>query len=86
LVDIVEDWEDLETYARNLPKQMRMGASYLLKKTKYGVELKVRVGRYGFARTFKEAEDAELIKILAFCSVESFIKVSGAVIDDVFFA
>ena len=86
MVDIVEDWDDIERYARDLPQYMRKSASYLLKKTKDEIEVKVRVGRYGFMATFKEAEDPELIKILAFCSVERFIKVKGAIVDDAFFA
>ena len=86
MVDIVEEWDDIERYARDLPQCIRKSASYLLKKTKDGVAVKVRVGRYGFMRTFKDPEDPELIKILAFCSVEDFIKVSGAIINDLFFA
>ena len=86
MVDIVEDWDDIERYARNLPQCIRTSASYRLKKTEDGVEVKVRVAKYGFVHTFKEEEDPELIKILAFCQIEKFIKVTGAVINDYFFA
>jgi len=35
---------------------------------------------------FKEAEDPELIKILAFCKAEGFIKVQASVSDELFYA
>jgi hypothetical protein len=86
LVDLVEDWEDLADYARSLPKSIKAGSSYQLKKSKHGVELRVRVCRYGYSKEFKDENDVELIKILAFCKVEEFIKVTGTAPTDLFFA
>ena len=77
MVDLVEDWEDLADYARLLPKSIKAGSSYQLRKSKDGVELKVRVCRYGYSQEFKDEDDVELIKILAFCKVEEFIRVTG---------
>jgi hypothetical protein len=86
LVDLVEDWEDLADYARSLPESIRVGSSYQLRKSKHGVEIKVRVCKYGFSKEFKDEDDVELIKILAFCKVEEFIKVTGNTPTDLFYA
>ena len=86
MVDLVEDWEDLADYARSLPKSIKAGSSYQLRESKHGVEIKVRVCRYGYSKEFKDENDVELIKILAFCKVEEFIKVTGSTPTDFFFA
>ena len=86
MVDLVEDWEDLAEYARSLPKSIKAGSSYQLKKSKDGVELKVPVCRYGFSQGFKDEDDVELIRILAFCKVAEFIEVTGSTPTDLFFA
>ena len=86
MVDLVEDWEDLADYARSLPESIRAGSSYQLRKSKHGVEIKVRVCKYGYSKEFKDEDDVELIKILAFCKVEEFIKVTGSTPTDLFFA
>ena len=86
MVDLVEDWEDLADYTRSLPKSIKDGSSYQLRKSKHGVEIKVRVCKYGYSKEFKDEDDEELIKILAFCQFEKFIKVTGATPTDLFFA
>lgn len=86
MVDLVEEWEDLADYTRSLPKSIKAGPSYQFKKSKDGVELKVRVCRYGYSKEFEDEDDVELIKILAFCKVEKFIKVTGSTPTDLFFA
>jgi uncharacterized protein YacL (UPF0231 family) len=83
---LVEEWEDLADYARALPKSIKAGSSYQLRKSKNGVEIKVRVCRYGYSKEFKDEDDVELIKILAFCKVEEFIKVIASTPTDLFFA
>jgi len=85
LVDLVEEWEDIERYTRSLAQCIRAGASYQLRKSKEGIEIKVRVCKFGYSEKFKDPQDPELIKILAFCQKEEFIKVSGAVATDLFF-
>ena len=86
MVDLVEDWEDLAEYTRALPKSIKAGSSYQLRKSKHGVEIKVRVCKYGYSQEFKDEDDVELIKILAFCKVEEFIKVTGSTPTELFFA
>ena len=86
MVDLVEDWEDLADYARSLPKSIKAGSSYQLRKSKQSVELRVRVCKYGYSKEFKDEDDVELIKILAFCKVEKFIKVTASTSTDLFFA
>ena len=85
MVNLVEDWEDIEKYSRHLSFWAKLG-SYQLKKSSEGAEIKVSVGRFGFTKKFKEAEDPELIKILAFCQAEEFIKVQASVSNDLFYA
>ena len=85
MVDLVEDWEDIERYTRHLGFWTKVG-SYQLKKSSEGAEIKVIVGKFGFIKKFKEAEDPILIRILAFCQAEGFIKVQASVSDDLFYA
>ena len=59
---------------------------YQPRKSDEGSEIKVCVGKFGYAKEFKEPEDPELIKILAFCQAEGFIKVQGSVSNDLFYA
>jgi hypothetical protein len=85
LVNLVEDWEDIEKYTRHLAHWSKIG-SYQLRKSGKGAEIKVCVGKFGYSKKFKESEDPELIKILAFCQAEGFIKVLGSVSNDLFYA
>jgi len=86
LVDLVEEWEDIARYTRYLPENIRAGSSYQLRKAEDGVEIKVRVCKYGYTQKFKNDEDPELIKILAFCKAEGFIKVQTSVLNEFFYA
>jgi hypothetical protein len=85
LVNLVEDWEDIEKYTQHQSYWTRIG-SYQLNKTAEGAEIKVGVGKFGFVKKFKTPEDPELIKILAFCKAEGFIKVQASVSDELFYA
>ena len=85
MVNLVEDWESIERYTRHLEHWAKIG-SYQLKKSSEGVEIKVRVGKFGYIKKFKEPENPELIKILAFCQAEGFFKVQGSVSDELFYA
>lgn len=85
MVNLVEDWESIEKYTAYLEYWVKIG-SYQLKKSSEGVEIKVRVGKFGYIKKFKESEDPELIKILAFCQAEGFFKVQGSISDELFFA
>jgi len=85
LVDLVEEWKDIVKHTEYLARYEKVG-SYKLKKSDEGVEIRVCIGPYGYIRQFKEPEDPELIKILAFCQASKFIKVQGSLADDVFYA
>ena len=85
MVNLVEDWEDIEKYTGHLAHWTKIG-SYQLRKSDEGAEIKVCVGKFGYAKQFKESEDPELIKIVAFCQAEGFIKVLGSVSTDLFYA
>ena len=84
MVNLVEDWEEVERYTRQLSSIAKIG-SYQIKKSKDDVELKVHVGKFDYIGIFKEAENPELIKILAFCQAEGFYKVRRGVLDELFF-
>ena len=76
LVSLVENWESIEEHTRLLDSHAKVG-SYQLKDVKSGVEVRVRVGQFGFVKCFKDRENAELIHIEAFCRVEGFHKITG---------
>jgi hypothetical protein len=77
LVNLVEKWESIEEHTRLLESHAKVG-SYQLKNLRDGVEVKVRVGQFGFVKFFKDKDDPELIQIEAFCKVEGFHKILGA--------
>mgnify|MGYP001060489102 CR=1 FL=1 len=80
MVNLVEDWSDLEEYA----KWCRYGA-YQTRDGVDGIEVRVRVGQFGYFEIFKEEQDQQLKRILKFCESEGFIKVSGNIPDELFF-
>lgn len=80
MVNIVEDWESLEEYAQCC----RFGA-YQLKDSVDGIEIRVKVGRLGFVKTFKDAEDPLFSRIISFCNIRCFFKIQGRVNDELFF-
>ena len=85
MVNLVEEWKDIENHTKYLARYEKVG-SYQLRKSEEGVEIRVCIGPYGYVRKFKESEDPELIKMLAFCQAANFIKVQGSLADDVFYA
>lgn len=80
MVNLVEDWEHIEDQT----KWCRYGV-YQVRDSLDGFEVRVRVGQFGFKKTFQNKEDAKLNRILDFCKHEDFIKVSGTVPDELFF-
>ncbi len=84
MVNLVEDWQDIERYTQQMEYWVKIGA-YQLKKSTEDVEIKIRVGKFGYVKRFKDTEEAELITILAFCKAEGFFKIQGSVSDDLFF-
>jgi hypothetical protein len=72
LVNLVEDWESIEKYARQLEYYTKVG-SYQLRKSNDGMEIKVRVGKFGYVNKFKDPEDPELKTVSnVLCSVTPF--------------
>ena len=81
MVNLAEDWWNIEEQSR----WCRYGV-YQVREALDGVEVRVKVGSFGYIRTFKDREDKELKRILEFCRHEGFIKVLGAVPDEYFFS
>jgi hypothetical protein len=77
MVNLVENWESIERHTRQLESHSKVG-SYQVKTVSGGVEVKVRIGQFGFVKSFKDKDDPELIQIEAFCRVEGFHKILGA--------
>jgi len=76
---LVEDWEVLEEYAGD-----KQGYYQILYSAK-GVEIRVAVGRLGFKKKFKSAEDPLFNHILSFCNSRKYITVSENIRDEFFF-
>ena len=79
MVNLVEDWEVLEEYAGD-----KQGYYQILYSAK-GVEIRVAVGRLGFKKEFKSAEDPLFNDILSFCNSRKYITVSENIRDEFFF-
>jgi hypothetical protein len=85
LVSLVENWESIEEHARLLESHAKVG-SYQIKNVNGGIEVRVRVGQFGFVKWFKDRNEAELIRIEAFCKVEGFHKIVGMKSAEFFYA
>ncbi len=79
MVNLVEEWEILEEYARD-----KQGLYQILYHAK-GVEIRVSVGRLGFKKEFESAEDPLLKRILRFCNSQRYVKVSENIRNEFFF-
>lgn len=80
-MNLVGDWDSIVEQTQ----WCRYGV-YQTRDAVDGVEVRVRVGRFGYKRTFQSGEDKELRRILEFCKREGFIKVLGTVPDEFFFS
>jgi hypothetical protein len=79
LVYVVEDWETIEEYAGD-----KQGFYQILSGGK-GVEIRVAVGRLGFKQSFEDAKDQLLDRIVKFCGIQDYVKVSENIGADYFF-
>jgi hypothetical protein len=79
LVYVVEDWETIEEYAGD--KQ----GFYQVLPGGEGVEIRVAVGRLGFKKSFKDSKDPLLDRIIKFCGLQNYVKVSENIVADYFF-
>ena len=81
MVNLVEDW----SYIVDQTKWCRYGI-YQVREVLDGIEVRVKVGNFGFRKTFKNREDEELKRIIDFCKHEGFIKTLGSLPDEYFFS
>jgi len=79
LVYVVEDWEILKEYACD--KQ----GFYQVIPGEEGIQIRVATGKLGFKKTFKDSKDPLLEKIIKFCGVQNYVKVSENIGSDYFF-
>jgi len=80
LVNIVENWEEMEAYSG----QVKNGY-YQIVGIDGTIELRVQLGRLGFIKEFKDANDPLLNQILSFCRGRQYFNVSKAIREDLFF-
>jgi len=88
LVNIVEDWEEMEQYAADTERWASRAYQILDIETrdkKKRVLIKVLVGRYGFEQEFPDRNDPGFQKIQGFCTFGKFINVNKTIPDEQFF-
>ena len=83
MVNLVDDWEEMEQYASRASSIT--ARAYQTTGNKGKVELRVLVGKFGFNKEFSDLNDPLLCKILAFCNQGKFLNISKTVPDDQFF-
>jgi len=79
LVNLVEDWENIEEYAGD-----KQGFYQIFSGGK-GAEIRVTVGRLGFKQSFENSKDQLLERIIKFCSFQNYVKISENIRDEQFF-
>ena len=79
MVNLVEDWKIVEEYADD-----KIGFYQVLGDDE-PVEIRVSVGRCGFKNEFQSKSDPLLIRILAFCRLQKYIRISESIRDNSFF-
>jgi hypothetical protein len=83
LVNLVDDWDDMEHYASRASSTT--ARAYQTTQNKNKVQVRVLVGKFGFEKEFSDLNDPLLSKILAFCNAEKFLNVDKTVPDEQFF-
>lgn len=83
MVNIVEDWEEMEQYASHA--SYATARAYQTEKVNNKVHIRVLVGKFGFEKDFSDLYDPLLARILAFCNASKFLSVDKTVPDDQFF-
>jgi ribosomal protein S8 len=83
VVNIVEQWKDMEAYASNA-SQVTVRA-YQTTMVGDKTQIRVLVGKYGFIKDFENCDDKELFEIIKFCSKTQFLSINGTIPDDKFF-
>jgi hypothetical protein len=88
LVNIVDDWEEMEKYAINTQRWASRSYQILDIETrdkKKRVLVKVQVGKFGFEQDFLDRNDPLFQKIQDFCICGKFLNVSRNIPDEQFF-
>jgi hypothetical protein len=83
LVNIVEDWEEMEQYASRA--SYATARAYQREKANNKTCIRVLVGKFGFEKEFPNEEDTLFARIKSFCDAGSFLNVGKTVPDDQFF-
>ena len=79
MVNLVEDWINLEEYAGD--KQ----GFYQILSGEREVEIRVTVGKLGFKQSFDNSKDELLDRIIKFCGFQNYLKISENIRDEQFF-
>lgn len=83
MVNLVEDWEDMEHYSAQV--MHGTACAYQTSENKGKVEVRVLVGKYGYIKQFDDLNDPLLSHILNFCSQGKYLNVNKTIPDDKFF-
>ena len=84
MVNLVDETESLEKYARQASAEKLTGL-YQLLENDGKVEIRVWVGNCGFKQEFENLADDKLMAIRDFCWKEKYTQISGNIPDDKFF-
>jgi hypothetical protein len=83
LVNLVKDWEEMEQYASRASSST--GRAYQTGQSSNKVQIRVLVGKFGYAKEFSNLDDPLFQKIIDFCSQQGFLNIGRTVPDDQFF-
>jgi hypothetical protein len=84
MVFIVEDWDNLEKYARQASANKLTGL-YQLIEVDGKAEIRVWIGSCGFKKQFENPGDQKLIDIKDFCIKQQYTEITQCIPDDKFF-
>jgi hypothetical protein len=79
LVNIVEDWREMEAYASNASRATAKAYQLIQIETTENEKrylLRVQVGEFGFQKEFFELNDPSLDSIVKYCHERKLLKVS----------
>ncbi|MDR1992982.1 MAG: hypothetical protein LBQ98_05745 [Nitrososphaerota archaeon] len=79
MVNLVEEWEILETYTGE-----KLGFYQLIDRDGK-IEIRVTTGKIGFKKDYPCIDDVELTRILLFCKRRQFIQIHKTIQDNNFF-
>ena len=83
MVNLVENWKDIQAYARHACKAT--ARAYQTCQEKEQAQIRVLVGKFGFVKEYVDCTDKEFNEIIDFCRDHQFLSVKTTVPDDQFF-